>query len=97
MLSSVIALNRFGLGARPGDQPPADPKPWLFAASEPIRAAPQPLAYAPTRPEVATQLADYLAEQRKRRPRQATAPAAGEHDERRHATAGREAGGPGQA
>jgi uncharacterized protein (DUF1800 family) len=26
---SAIALNRFGLGARPGDAPPSDPKGWL--------------------------------------------------------------------
>jgi len=31
MSPSAIALNRFGLGARPGDQLPADPQRWLIA------------------------------------------------------------------
>ena len=88
MLSSVIALNRFGLGARPGDQPPADPKHWLFQQFDRFEPRPQALAQVPTRTAVAAQLADYIEEQRKLRPRQATAPAAGGDDERRHSTAG---------
>ena len=38
MQSTTIALNRFGLGVRPDDQVPADPKRWLlgqFARYEP--------------------------------------------------------------
>lgn len=31
MTPSAIALNRFGLGARPDEQPPADPQRWLLA------------------------------------------------------------------
>jgi uncharacterized protein (DUF1800 family) len=32
MSSSAIALNRFGLGARPNDRAPADPRDWLLAS-----------------------------------------------------------------
>ncbi|MEO5670953.1 MAG: DUF1800 domain-containing protein, partial [Ramlibacter sp.] len=46
MSASAIALNRFGLGARPDDAPPADPQRWLLAqldAYEPLPAAWTPL------------------------------------------------------
>lgn len=42
MTSPALALNRFGLGARPDDAPPADPQRWLLAqfdAYEPLTAA----------------------------------------------------------
>ena len=64
MLSSVIALNRFGLGARPGDHPPADPKRWLLQQFDRFEPRPQILARVPSRTVVATQLADYIEEQR---------------------------------
>ena len=64
MLSSVIALNRFGLGARPGDQPPVDPKQWLLRQFERYEPHPQALAQVPSRATVASQLADYIEEQR---------------------------------
>ena len=38
----ALALNRFGLGARPDDAPPADPQRWLLAqldSYEPLPAA----------------------------------------------------------
>ncbi len=50
MTSPALALNRFGLGARPDDAPPADPQPWLLAqldAYEPLPAAWQPLPRTP--------------------------------------------------
>jgi len=34
MLAGTIALNRFGLGARPDDQVPPDPKRWLIQQME---------------------------------------------------------------
>jgi uncharacterized protein (DUF1800 family) len=46
MTPSALALNRFGLGARPDDAPPADPQRWLlsqFDAYEPLPAAWKPL------------------------------------------------------
>ena len=64
MLTSAIALNRFGLGARPGDSPPADPKASLLNQFERFEARPSALAQVPARSEVVQQLADYIAEQR---------------------------------
>lgn len=46
MTPSAIALNRFGLGARPEDTSPADPQRWLLAqldSYEPLAAAWKPL------------------------------------------------------
>jgi len=63
MLAATIALSRFGLGARPEDQPPADPKRWLIRQMELFQPRPQALAQVPARTEVVTQLADYLQEQ----------------------------------
>lgn len=64
MSASSIALNRFGLGARPGDVAPSDPKAWLlgqFAAYQPRPAA---LATAPTSAAVSAELAEYFDQQR---------------------------------
>src|SRR4051794_21904129 len=82
MLSTTIALNRFGLGARPDDQPPADPKRWLLGQFDRFEPRPQALAQVPPRAEVVGQLADYLAEQQiagaaRRKPQPASMPAAG--------------------
>ncbi|MFL6726455.1 MAG: DUF1800 family protein [Sphingomicrobium sp.] len=63
MLSTTIALNRFGLGARPDDQPPADPKRWLLQQLERFEARPAALAQVPPRTQVIQQLGDYLAAQ----------------------------------
>jgi uncharacterized protein (DUF1800 family) len=63
MLSTTIALNRFGLGARPDEQAPADPKRWLVQQLDRFQPLPQTLAQVPTRAQVVDQLAQYLAEQ----------------------------------
>jgi uncharacterized protein (DUF1800 family) len=50
MTPASIALNRFGLGARPDDAAPADARGWLlaqFAQYEPLPAAWQPLPRTP--------------------------------------------------
>ncbi|KAF1021230.1 MAG: hypothetical protein GAK30_01993 [Paracidovorax wautersii] len=39
--AQAIALNRFGLGARPGEAPPGDPPGWLHAQ---LKAPPPPAA-----------------------------------------------------
>ena len=42
MTAAALALNRFGLGARPDDTPPGDPSAWLLAqltAYEPLPLA----------------------------------------------------------
>ena len=80
MSDTAIALNRFGLGGRPDEAAPGDPKAWLkdqFARFEPKPAA---IAAAPGRAAIAGELADYLdevkamrAELGPRRQRKATA------------------------
>jgi len=63
MQSSTIALSRFGLGARHGDQSPADARGWLVQQLDRFDARPQALAQVPQRADVISQLADYLQEQ----------------------------------
>lgn len=63
MQSSTIALNRFGLGARPSDEPPANPRRWLLQQLENFDARPRALADVPTRSAVVAQLAEYLEQQ----------------------------------
>jgi len=46
MHPTAIALNRFGLGARPDDAPPADPRAWVLQQLD--RYQPLPPARAPT-------------------------------------------------
>ena len=64
MLQTTIALNRFGLGARPGDQPPTDPKKYLLQQFDRFQPRPPALAQVPTRATVAAELADYVEAQR---------------------------------
>lgn len=45
LTAAAIALNRFGLGARDDEPPPADPKAWLLAQFD--RYEPKPAAWAP--------------------------------------------------
>ncbi|MEA3035567.1 MAG: hypothetical protein QOH04_1332 [Sphingomonadales bacterium] len=73
MNSQWIAASRFGLGARPDEAAPRDPKAWLLGQLTRYDPKPAALAAAPSRAEVAGQLADYLEEQRSapRRPQQA--------------------------
>jgi uncharacterized protein (DUF1800 family) len=42
--AAAIALNRFGLGARPGEAPPADPAGWLRDQLEAYEPLPPPIA-----------------------------------------------------
>ena len=67
MQTSAIALNRFGLGARPGDTLPSDPKASLTGQFDRFEARPSAIAQVPPRSEVVQQLADYIAEQRQSR------------------------------
>src|SRR5438874_11959906 len=64
MLSTTIALNRFGLGARPDDQPPAEPRRWLLQQFDRFEPRPQALAQVPTRSAVVAELAEYIDAQR---------------------------------
>jgi uncharacterized protein (DUF1800 family) len=64
MLSTTIALNRFGLGARPDDQPPSEPKQWLLQQLNRFDPRPQALAQLPARQQVVDRLSAYLEAQR---------------------------------
>jgi uncharacterized protein (DUF1800 family) len=61
---SAIALSRFGLGARPTDQPPADPVRWLEEQLSSYQPRPAALASLPVRREIAGALSTYLDELR---------------------------------
>lgn len=47
MTDTNIALNRFGIGARPGEAAPADPKRWLLDQFEAFVPRPAPIAAVP--------------------------------------------------
>ncbi|MCU6453770.1 DUF1800 domain-containing protein, partial [Sphingomonas sp. A2-49] len=64
MSDSAIAINRFGLGARPDQPPPADPRRWLAGQIAAYRPSPPALAGLPTTAVVAADIAAYQAEQR---------------------------------
>jgi uncharacterized protein (DUF1800 family) len=67
MSKADIALNRFGLGVRPGDGPITDPRRWLedqFARYQPVVMQADMLA---TRTQIVQDIIDYRAEQRARR------------------------------
>lgn len=56
MNAAAIALNRFGLGARADDAPPADPKGWLLAQFEQYQARPAAWASQPDSVALSTEL-----------------------------------------
>ena len=67
MVTTSIAVNRFGLGARPDEPLPDNPAKWLldqFARFEPRPAA---IAASPDSRAVSTELAQYLEDQRQLR------------------------------
>ena len=74
MSNAAIALNRFGLGARPGDPPPGDPRRWLIAQIDNYRPESPSIAAAPTSAAVSADLAAYQAQQRSIRQTAAAAP-----------------------
>ncbi|WP_370675441.1 DUF1800 family protein [Pleomorphomonas sp. PLEO] len=51
---AFIALNRFGLGARPGDKSPDDPKGWLLGQFETFEAKPAAMAELPSSDKIFT-------------------------------------------
>lgn len=67
MADASIALNRFGLGARPDESVPSDPKGWLKRQLDAFEPKPAAFAAVPTRTKVAGELADYLEQQRQLR------------------------------
>lgn len=61
MNAAAIALNRFGLGARPDEAVPAQPKTWLLGQLTDYEAKPAPIASVASRRQLGQELADYLA------------------------------------
>ena len=64
MSTLSLAFNRFGLGARNDDNAPEDPRRWLAQQLDRYDARPEPIAAAPQRGQVASQLAAYFEEVR---------------------------------
>ena len=64
MSNASIALNRFGLGNRPDQAIPVDPKAWLTGQFARYDPKPDAIANAPTSAEVSAGLAEYFREQR---------------------------------
>lgn len=67
MADASIALNRFGLGGRPGDDPGGDPRQWLNAQLRSYEPRPQAIAALPATAQIAAELADYFEEVRQMR------------------------------
>jgi uncharacterized protein (DUF1800 family) len=58
MTAASIALNRFGLGARPGDTIAGDPRDWVVGQFDRFIIAPQPIARLPATPALVALLAE---------------------------------------
>jgi len=67
MSATAIALNRFGLGARPDQPAPDRPKAWLLDQLEQFEPRPAVIAALPTTGTIAASLSDYLQTQRQNR------------------------------
>ncbi len=82
-IDASIALNRFGLGARPDESIPDNPKAWLKRQIDMFDPRPAAIAAVPPRQQVAGELADFYEQQRqlrqmglgRRQQRAATVPA----------------------
>jgi uncharacterized protein (DUF1800 family) len=64
MAEASIALNRFGLGARPGDDPGAEARRWLVAQFDRYEISPAAIAAVPTSATVVGEMADYYEQAR---------------------------------
>ncbi len=64
MTDASIALNRFGLGARPGEDPGKDARQWLLGQIERFEPRPQGIAALPPSTRVAADLAEYYEQTR---------------------------------
>lgn len=67
MTDASIALNRFGLGARPGEDAGSDPRKWLAGQIERFDPRPQAIAAQASSTQVARALADFYERQRQLR------------------------------
>ncbi|MBB5446719.1 MULTISPECIES: DUF1800 family protein [unclassified Paraburkholderia] len=82
--AAAIALNRFGLGARADETPPADPKGWLLAQFEQYQPRPDAWANQPDSIALSTQ----LAQQRMQMEQQSKQKAGGEDNPSQNANHG---------
>ncbi|RYY26844.1 MAG: DUF1800 domain-containing protein [Sphingomonadales bacterium] len=64
MADASIALNRFGFGGRPGDDPGANPRAWLNSQLRSYDPRPQQIAALPATAQIASELAEYFEEVR---------------------------------
>lgn len=64
MATAAIALNRFGLGAKPGQKQPERPKAWLLDQFQNYEPRPPELAALPTRSTLVKTFKDYQADRR---------------------------------
>jgi uncharacterized protein (DUF1800 family) len=62
MARASIALNRFGLGGRPGDAPGADPARWLLGQLDRYDARPAAITALAPSSRIASELTEYLRE-----------------------------------
>jgi uncharacterized protein (DUF1800 family) len=62
---AAIAVNRFGLGARPGEPLPADPRGWLAEQADPKKSAYQPMPPALSNQPASAALAAQFAERQR--------------------------------
>ena len=63
-IESAIALNRFGLGAKPGDTHPVNPKKWLLDQLQRFEPRPAELSAMPPRAQLVATFKDYQADRR---------------------------------
>lgn len=75
--SADVALNRFGLGARPDEATPNDVPRWLLQQFDRFDPRPAALASVPTRAAVGQELAEYLDQNRAARQQRARQPLSG--------------------
>ena len=67
MVETSIAVNRFGLGARPDEPLPDNPSKWLLDQFARFEPRPAPIAASPDSRAVSAELAQYLEDQRQLR------------------------------
>ncbi len=63
-LEAAIAMNRFGIGARPGDDASDKPKSWLLNQLDRFEPRPSAIAALPARAEIAASFREYRMEKR---------------------------------
>lgn len=68
-IETAIAMNRFGLGARPSGTTPDSPKDWLKSQLGQYNPEPAALAGQPSRADIAASFREYQLDRKDRRQR----------------------------